>query len=158
LADINADWLVVGLWEKDSPSGAAAHLDTSLGGILTKLRAQGDAVGKAKELTPLYQCAGIAAKRVLLVGLGARDKADFASLVSATAAAAKLISGKTCRRVALTLPDVPSLSADAVLRACAHGFFQGSSSAGIRKKENERTPPAEIAFVVLESDAILQSS
>ncbi len=158
LADINADWLVVGLWEKDSPAGPAAQLDTRLSGTLTKLREQGDAVGKAKELTPLYQCPNIAAKRVLLVGLGARDKADFASLVGAAAAAAKMISGKACRRVAMALPEVPSLSADAVLRACAHGFFQGSSTAGIRKNANERTPPAEVAFVVAESDEILKSS
>jgi leucyl aminopeptidase len=157
LIDVNADWLVVGHWEKDGLTGPAAHLDAGLDGLLTKLREQEDAVGKTKELTPLYQVIGLAAKRLLFVGLGPRDKGDFAALVGASAAAAKLISSKPCRRVAFALPD-GVLDAEAVLRACAHGFYQGSSSAGIRKSTVERTPPEEIAFVVPEGDAILESS
>ena len=81
LADVAANWLVVGLWEKAPFSGNIAQLDAKLGGLLTKLREQGDVAGKAKELTPLYQATGIAANRILLVGLGPRDKADFASLL-----------------------------------------------------------------------------
>src|SRR5437879_13870180 len=99
LTDINADWLVVGVWETETPTSPAAQLDAKLNGLLTRLREQGDTVGKLKELTPLYQCANIQSKRVLLVGLGAREKADVASLIGAAAAAAKLISAKPCRRV-----------------------------------------------------------
>src|SRR5262245_23761741 len=93
-AEISADWLVVGLWEKEGLTGAAAQIDAKLGGLLTTLREQGDAVGKAKELTPLYQVSGVAARRVLLVGLGPRDKADFASVLAALAAAAKMLSAR----------------------------------------------------------------
>ncbi len=156
LSDINADWLVVGLWEKDSPVGTVALLDAKLGGLLTKLREQGDATGKVKELTPLFQATGITPKRVLLVGLGPRDKADFASLVAAMATAAKSLSTKPCPRVAVALPDGAPIAAEAILRACAHGFYQGSNSAGIRKNANERTPPEEVCFVG--ADAALQDS
>src|SRR5437879_5908969 len=83
LSEIAADWLIVPLWEKEAPTGNVAELDARLGGLLTKLREQGDVAGKAKELTPIYQTAGIAARRLLLVGLGPRDKADFAALLSA---------------------------------------------------------------------------
>jgi leucyl aminopeptidase len=151
LSEIAADWLIVPLWEKDAPAGNVAELDGRLGGLLTKLREQGDVAGKAKELTPIYQTTGIAAKRLLLLGLGQRDKSDFAALLSASAAAAKMLSAKPCARIAFALPDGPS--ADMALRACAAGFFQGSSSAGIRKNLSERTPPEEVCFVMGSMDA-----
>jgi leucyl aminopeptidase len=159
LVEITADWLIVGLWEKEALSGSTLELDAKLSGVISKLREQGDVVGKAKELTPLYQNAGIAAKRVLLVGLGTRDKADYASLLAATAAAAKMLSAKPSQRIAMALPDgVTGLNADAVLRACAQGFYQGSSTAGIRKTAIERTPPTEICFLVAKTHPALESS
>jgi leucyl aminopeptidase len=156
LAQVAADWLIVGLWEKETPRSSVAEFDAKLGGLLTKLREQGDVTGKAKELTPVYQCEGIVARRLLLVGLGSRDKADFTGLLSATAAAAKMLSAKPCQRVALSLPD--ALNAETALRACAHGFYQGCSTAGIRKNANERTPPEEVAFIVPAIDPSLQDS
>ena len=143
LSEVAADWLIVGLWEKESPS---AELDAKLGGLLTKLREQGDVAGKAKELTPIYQPTGIAAKRLLLVGLGTREQADFASLLAASAAAAKILSAKPTKRIAMALPE-GVLNADAVLRAYALGVYQGCSTAGIRKNANERTPPEEVCFI-----------
>jgi leucyl aminopeptidase len=156
LSEIVADWLIVPLWEKDAPAGNVAELDARLGGLLAKLREQGDVAGKAKELTPIYQTAGIAAKRLLLLGLGPRDRADFASLLSASAAAARMLSAKPCGRIAFALPDGPS--AETALRACAAGFFQGSSTAGIRKNTVERAPPAEVCFVTASMDAAFAES
>jgi leucyl aminopeptidase len=43
--------------------------------------------------------------------------------------------------------DVPGLNAEVVLRACAQGVYQGSSTAGIRKSANDRTLPGEVCFV-----------
>ena len=157
-AEVAADWLIVGIWEKEPASGAVADLDARLGGVIARLREQGDVAGKAKELTPLYQCAGVAAKRVLVVGLGTRDKADYASLLGAHAAAAKLISSKASSRVAVVLPDLTSLSAETAIRACAQGFFQGASTYGIRKNANDRTPPEEVCFLSPSSDAALTDS
>ncbi len=159
LAEIAVDWLVVCLWEKEALTGAAATIDAKLGGLVSKLCEQGDVAGKAKELTPLYQCPALAARRLLLVGLGQRDRCDFAALVSALGAAAKVLSSKPVQRIAMALPEgVPGLGADVVLRACAHGFYQGSSSAGIRKSTNDRTPPTEVCFVASASGASLEPS
>ena len=146
LTQVAADWLMIGVWENAPPAANIAELDAKLGGILMKLREQGDVTGKAKELTPLLQCTGIAAKRVLLIGLGARDKADFESLLAATAAAAKLVSSKPCQRVVMALPD--ALDPASAVRACIHGFAQGSSTSGIRKSTNDRRVPEEICFIV----------
>jgi leucyl aminopeptidase len=151
LAEIDADWLVIPHWEKDALSSEAQAIDAKLSGVLTKLREQGDANGKAKELTPLYHVEGVAAKRVLLVGLGPRDKSDFASVLSGYAAAAKMLSSKPSERIALALPE-GGLTTDVALRACVAGIFQGTSTAGIRKSKNERTPPKEICFSIATID------
>ncbi len=159
LTDINADWLVIGLWEKEAPAGPIAQFDAKLGGLLARLLDLGDMSGKANELTPLYQGVGIRATRILIVGLGPRAKADFASLLSASAAAAKMLSAKPCKRVAVALVDgVPGLATATVLRACVHGFFQGSSTAGIRKSETKRSPPGEVCFLVPTAQAELKEA
>lgn len=147
LHEITADWLVLPHWEKDALSVAAQELDAKLGGILTKLREQGDATGKAEELTPLYQIAGIAAQRVLLVGMGPRGQADFASVLSGYAAAAKMLSTRPSERIVVASPE-EALPMDVALRACVAGIFQGTSTAGIRKSKNERTPPREVCFSI----------
>jgi leucyl aminopeptidase len=92
-----------------------------------------------------------------MFGLGPRDKADFASVLSAVAAAAKMLSGKPCKRIAAALPE-GVLSMDVVLRASIGAFFQGTSSAGIRKSQNERTPPEEICFSIPSIDKSVQDS
>jgi leucyl aminopeptidase len=143
LAEVAADWLLVGVWENE----ASPPIDSQLGGLIAKLHKQGDVVGKAKELTPIYQPTGLAAKRLLLVGLGPRDKADYASLLASTAAAAKMLSSKPTQSIAIMLPH-GALQPDVVLRACAQGVYQGSCTAGIRKNVTERTPPAELTFIV----------
>ncbi|MBM3997626.1 MAG: leucyl aminopeptidase [Planctomycetes bacterium] len=154
--EIAADWLVIPVWEKEPPP---ADWDVKLGGLLAKLAEQGDVAGKAKEMTPIYQPTGVAAKRVLVVGFGPRDKADFASLLSATAAAAKSLSSKPCPKIVMLVPvNVPSLATDVVLRACAAGWHQGSATAGIRKSSTERTPPDEVVFVGASADSALQAA
>jgi leucyl aminopeptidase len=159
LAQVFADWLIIPLWENEPPTVSAPTLDSRLADFVGKLREQGDVAGKAKELTPLYQAAGLTAKRVLLVGLGTRKDADFASVLACTAAAAKMLSTKPNQRIAMALPDgVPTLNADAIVRSCAHGFFQGSNSAGILKTNSERTPPAEVSFIAPTVDPALQES
>jgi leucyl aminopeptidase len=153
LAEVAADWLIIGIWENEGPPS----IDAKLGGLIANLREQGDVVGKAKELTPIYQPAGLAAKRLLFVGLGPRGKADYASLLSCTAVAAKMLSSKPTQRIAIALPD-GVLTPDVVLRACAQGVYQGSNTAGIRKSVSERTPPAEVCFIVPAIDASLQEA
>src|SRR5262249_9179279 len=138
-ADVKADWLVVGVWEDEPLSGAAAALDAKLGGALGRLREAGDIAGKAKETTPLLNPSGIAAARVLAVGLGPRAKADRAVLVDAAAAAARRITGKQYPRVAMLLPDsYPNLGWDEVAEKAGLGLQQGSVGPGLRKNKPER--------------------
>jgi leucyl aminopeptidase len=148
LSDVPADWLIVGVWENEGLAGPVAELDGRLQGLLGKLRERGDVTGKARELTVVPQPGGIAAARLLAVGLGRRDKADFAGVHAAAAAAAKSITGKAYARVACALPDgVPGLDPDAVVRAVGTGLMQGSEGPGLRKSKPDRFAPGELILV-----------
>ncbi len=158
LHEIKADWLAIGLWEKAPLPESPSLLDAKLGGVITRIREQGDFTGKAKELLPIYKPAGAAAERLMLVGLGPRDKADFAGVLGAHAALAKTVSTKPCPRLAIALPVGATVSSEAIAQACVHGVFQGSCTAGIRKSTTERTPPATVVILANEASKSLQHS
>src|SRR5438132_5101380 len=118
LADVEADWLIVGVWEQEGLSGGLAELDAGAGGLLTRLLERGDLTGKARELTPILDKHGSRAKRVLAVGWGPRATIDFAGVVEAAAAAARSVTAKAHERVALAVPErVPNIDAAEVARA-----------------------------------------
>lgn len=153
LGQIAADWLIVGLWENEGPSGALQELDEALGAVISRLRERGDATGKAKELVPIVQPAGIAAQRVMVVGLGQRNKADVAALVTAGAAAARSITTKAHDRVAVALPEgVASLSLEAVGVALGNGVRHGSEGPGLRKSKAERFLPKALILAAPGAD------
>ena len=115
LAEVAADWLIVVVPEDEAPFGSLAELDARLDGALTRLKQSGDLTGKALEITTLFDRPGLAARRLLLVGLGKRDKADRAAVASAAAAAALAVTDRQHQRIALALPEnVPHLDWAAV--------------------------------------------
>ncbi|MGE0115038.1 MAG: leucyl aminopeptidase [Steroidobacteraceae bacterium] len=68
------DCAIVGVYEKGLLSAAATELDGKLGKQLSRLVKQGDVRGKLGETLLLSEPKGITASRVLLVGLGPKDK------------------------------------------------------------------------------------
>jgi leucyl aminopeptidase len=103
------EWLIVGVNEGSDLSGPLGELDKALGGQLTRMREaagdeKADLTGKSGETIALRGVSGIAAKRVLLIGLGAADKITAASLEKAFVIAARQISTKATRRISLAIP------------------------------------------------------
>ena len=76
-AEVEADWLIVGVWEQEGLSGAPAELDTKMGGVLTRLLDRGDMTGKARELTPVLDTHGVLATSRSGSRLGAQGKNRF---------------------------------------------------------------------------------
>ncbi|HEX4612345.1 MAG TPA: M17 family peptidase N-terminal domain-containing protein, partial [Urbifossiella sp.] len=149
LARAAADWLVVGVWEGDPRSGAAAELDSATGGLVSKLVAAGDLSGKPFESVPLYAPPGVAAVRVLLVGLGRRDAASRLRLHEAGAAAARFITGKHVGALAAVAPGAAGgLAAADALHAFGVGLTQGCQGPGLRKATPSRFAPARLLFVL----------
>jgi leucyl aminopeptidase len=148
LADVEAEWLIAGAWEGEELSGALAGLDGKLGGTLAHLRQAGDIAGKANELTTLLAPRGIAAQRLLVVGLGKRASADRANLIAAAATAARAVTGKQRQRIAFAIPEnVPPLDWDEAARAVCAGVMQGAYGPGVRKSEPSRFVPKELCLV-----------
>jgi leucyl aminopeptidase len=147
LSEVQADWLIAGVWEDEELSGAVAQLDKKLGGTLAQFQQKGDISGKANELTNLLAPRGIAAERLLVVGLGKRTAADRASLVAATATALRSITGRQRDRVAVGVPEnVPNLDWEEVGLAVCAGAMQGSYGPGLRKNEPARFVPKELCL------------
>ncbi len=91
LQAIEADTLVVNLFRGvDRPGGGTGAVDAALDGAITELISQGDISGKPGEVAVLYPRGAIPARRVLVVGLGEREKFD--------AEAARRAAGKAARK------------------------------------------------------------
>jgi leucyl aminopeptidase len=148
LPEVQADWLIVYAWQDEAPMGAVAQLDTRLGGTLSRLQQAGDISGKALELTPLLDCHGVAAKRLLVVGLGKRDKIERAGLHDAAAAAARAVTGKAHDHVAFALPEgISGIGWEEIAVAVGTGLMKGCQGPGLRKREPERFEPGNLSLV-----------
>jgi leucyl aminopeptidase len=149
LARVDADWLAVGVWAEEPLSGPAAEIDSAAGGVVAKLRESGDVTGKSFELIPVLNPQGIAARRLLLVGLGQRTDATRGTVHDAASAAARHATGKKVGTVAFAAP------APEFTLAAAVGLAQGCQGPGIRKTTPNRFAPDRL--LVAGGDANAQS-
>src|SRR5439155_11556677 len=117
-------------------------LDARLGGLFTRLRRSGDLTGKAGELVPLLGVTGLAARRVLAVGLGKRTDLDRANLHDAASAAARHATTKGTSRLTFVLPD--GVPAGTAALAAGVGLMQGCAGPGLRKSAPARFVPKEL--------------
>ena len=72
LATLAVDCLVVGVFDEAELGGEARGIDAASGGRLQRLLSAGDFAGRSGETLLLTDMTGLAATRVLLVGLGTR--------------------------------------------------------------------------------------
>jgi leucyl aminopeptidase len=141
LTRIAADWLAVGVWANGTLAGPAAELDSATGGLVAKLREAGDLTGKHLDLVPVLNPTGIAAKRLLLVGLGKRDDATRGTVHDAAAAAARHATGNKLGTLAFAMP------APEFTLAVAVGLAQGCQGPGVRKNMPSRFAPERLVLV-----------
>jgi leucyl aminopeptidase len=85
-----SDLIVINLFEDvRQPGGATGAVDQALGGQISTLIAAGDFHGRANETAVLYSVGAIPAKRILLVGLGKREKFNLDRVRQAAGTAAR---------------------------------------------------------------------
>src|SRR5688572_7573744 len=73
-ADASVDCVIVGAFTDGSLAPAAQAIDTASGGRIAALITRGDASGKTGRVALLHDLANVAAPRVLVIGLGDREK------------------------------------------------------------------------------------
>ncbi len=104
LSQVKTDCVLVGIWDtKKIAAAAAAELDKAAKGTISAAASAGDISGKLGSTLLLHGVAGIAAKRVLLVGLGAEKSYDAHVFCKAINAAFKALKSTAVTDVTVTL-------------------------------------------------------
>ncbi|HEV8384870.1 MAG TPA: M17 family peptidase N-terminal domain-containing protein, partial [Candidatus Acidoferrales bacterium] len=101
-AKIAAEALVTYVYDKDEKiEGVLAEVDAATGGRVRELAASGELTGKLLEMTLLHNPPGLAARRLLLVGLGKPEKWTNREILRASGAALRFLKTRAVRRMAV---------------------------------------------------------
>jgi leucyl aminopeptidase len=137
VATTATDAVVIGVWTDGRLTPSAARIDTASGGLLAGLTERKEITGKLCETLVLHAPAGVAAKVVLVVGLGDPAKFDGGAAFRVGAAAARGLSAKKRESVAVFLAEEGASQYGAELVA---GSLVGCEGADLYRKEKKRYP------------------
>jgi leucyl aminopeptidase len=146
LEAVNERALVAFTFEGSDPLSARVQaLDRRLGGRIRDAIRLGDLEGKPDQTTTIHPQQTGAPERVLLVGLGTREKLTADRVRVAAGRAASQLRDREVGRFALDLPSEGAVSPAVCARAAAEGLLAGQyrfdrykTGAGDRKKPIER--------------------
>jgi leucyl aminopeptidase len=103
LTKFKTDCIIVGVWDSKRLAPAAQALDKASGGAIARAAASGDLSGKIGSTLVLHGLAGVAASRVLLMGVGDEAHYDTDAFCRAITAAFKALKGTAVTEVTLPL-------------------------------------------------------
>lgn len=143
---VNTDALAIALFSDGNPTSGFVAVDRAIGGALSEMRKRGELRGRDGEVTVVPGSARLGAKRVIVVGVGARAAlhpgtfARYAGLAVRAAGARKLLN------LAIQIPEPIPFSADNVLENAAEGALMATFDvAPYRSSANGK--PAELSSV-----------
>lgn len=119
-----ADTLIVNLFEGvTAPAGATGAVDRALNGAISEIVANGDFTGKAGDVAVIYPRGALAAARVLVVGLGKREKFDLEQVRCAAGIGVKRARELNAKRVATIVhgAGIAGLPVQAAAQATTEG-------------------------------------
>lgn len=153
---VPADWLVVPVVEGSEQPAAVQRIDQALGGVLSRLREAGDVAGKPGELTRLLDVANLAAKRLLLIGIGAPHALTPSRLHRALTTAVREVCTRPDRALACVVPaagdGLPTPPAE-FARIAAVAVEVGSVAQQLYRGQPERFPLRTATLVTAPEDA-----
>ncbi len=142
-AAANVDCVVVGAYADGSLTPAAKAIDAASGGRLAALVASGDIGGRTGKTALLHDLAGVAAPRVLVIGLGEAGKFGVAQYLKAVGDAARTLRTGPAKSALFTLAEVAVKDRDAAwnLRSAAiaadHACYRYVATLGDKNKKRE---------------------
>ncbi|MEX2480347.1 MAG: leucyl aminopeptidase [Gammaproteobacteria bacterium] len=147
--------LMVGVHTGKVLSAAAAEIDKSLRGLITRLVQRGDIAGKAGDTLLLPEATGIEAERVLLVGCGRRNGADADDYRKIVKGAAEALKSYKLRSAVSTLLDIDVKDHDIGWKVDQHARTVGN--AAYRFDEHKSKPhgrgPARLGLLASDEQA-----
>ena len=105
-AGVATDCIIVGAFADGSLAPAAQAIDAASGGRIAALLARGDASGKTGRTALLHDLPGVSAPRVLVIGLGDREKFGTAQYLKAVGDAARALRTGPIANALFTLSAV----------------------------------------------------
>jgi leucyl aminopeptidase len=146
------DCVVVGAFADDGLSPAGAALDAASGGRLQALLGRGDLSGRTGRTSLLHDLAGVAAERVLVVGLGERAKFGVAQYLKAVADAVRALRTGPVGSALFTLSEleVPGRDRAWNIRQAAiaadHAAYRYTATLGKDNKKRSETGLKSLAI------------
>ncbi|HEY8641696.1 MAG TPA: M17 family peptidase N-terminal domain-containing protein, partial [Candidatus Dormibacteraeota bacterium] len=122
-AQLEVDAVAVPVVAGEALAGPAADLDQSLGGLIREAFDSGEHRGRVNEVLPLNTAGRIAARRVLLFGLGPRPDLDGQRLRFAHHELVRAVRAYGHRRLAVLQRGAPT---EGDLKAAIEGCVMGS--------------------------------
>lgn len=143
-AEVEADRLCIGVFEGqvDPPP---ALVGTPVAETFSSLLAAGELSGKLGEITPILGASALAARSILVFGLGWRDDFGPAQAFASGVALAKHLRGRPQQNPAVILPEWGDDFG--VASAFLEGLVTGSRGPGLRKSEPARPPIAAVKIL-----------
>ncbi len=148
---VESDAIIVIAFDKES-AGAGLTPDVTMaanaatGGWIEELYESGEFAGKLLEMSLLHHPAGLAAKRLLVVGGGKGAKFTGAEMRNLTAAAVRFLRSKGVRSAALALDAGASL--EELTLAAGEGAILGDFEPDQYKTGDKDTQPVESLTVI----------
>ena len=145
------DCVVVGAFADASLSPAAKAVDETSGGRLSALLARGDLSGKTGATLILHDLPGIAAPRVLVVGLGDPAKFGVPQYLKAVADAARALKSGPVAHALFTLSELPVAGRDTAwavrqaVIAADHACYRYTATLGKKKVDESGLTKLSIA-------------
>jgi leucyl aminopeptidase len=151
------DCVAVGVFDSRKLSAPAQKLDKASGGFLTGILRRGDMEGKSGTTLLLHGTPGIAASRVLLVGLGKEAEFGEKAYRDAVAATVRALKDTGSRDVLITLSELPVARRKAAWQTrqgvlVVHEALYRSDQLK-SKKDNAKPALSAIAFSAAGKDA-----
>jgi leucyl aminopeptidase len=144
---VAAEALITYVFENEEKvEGVLAEVDAAAGGRIRELTASGECTGKFLETTLLHSPPGIAAQRLLLVGLGKPDKFTNRELWRATGAALRFLKARSVRRMAVLAREQTCDAAAA--QAVVEGLIASDFESDVYKTKKENGKTVESASLV----------
>lgn len=143
VADIQCDAIVVGIHADGILGPTLGQIDGSAGSIVAELVDRKEITGKLAEITRLFAPAGLAARQLLIVGLGERDEFGQAAANRTAGAAAKLLAGKRQQTVAFCFE---SDWTDDVIASGVSGAIAGCRGQDLYRAEKKLNELEEIIW------------
>ena len=140
-ASAGFDCVVVGAFADKALTPAGQAIDAASGGRLAALLERGDLSGRSGKAVLLHDLPGVAAPRVLVIGLGETGKFGVPQYLKAVADTVRALKTGPVARALLTLSEVPVPGRDAAWNvrqaviAADHPAYRYTATLGKKKDE-----------------------